>query len=83
MADKANIEKIVKEIMADKLSKDIKEIRDNSILRDDLGMDSFSAVELIFEVKEKFGIDIPQEDFSKIKKVKDIIKYISNHTSGG
>jgi acyl carrier protein len=46
-------------------------------------MDSFSAVELIFEVKEKFGIDIPQEDFSKIKKVKDIIKYISNHTSGG
>ncbi|MCM8782028.1 MAG: acyl carrier protein [Candidatus Omnitrophica bacterium] len=76
-----NIEQIVKEIIADKLTKNISEINVDSILKDDLGMDSFSALELVFELKDKFGIEIPQEDFTKIKKVKDIVEYISSQIS--
>ncbi len=82
MADKDDQEKaerVVKDILADKLSKDIKDIKIESILKDDLGMDSFRAVELIFELKDKFGTEIPQEDFSKIKTVKDIIEYIKKN----
>jgi len=77
-----DIEQTVKEVIADKLSKSIKEIKPGSVLKDDLGMDSFSAVELIFELKDRFGIEIPQADFVKITKVKDIIEYILNHQNG-
>lgn len=76
---KDQTEKLVKEVIADRLNVDIKKIAPESILSEDLGMDSFGAVELAFELKDKFGIEIPQEDFQKVNKVKDIVDYISNH----
>ena len=79
MIDKKKLEKTIKEIIADRLDLDIKKIENNAILTKDLGMDSFGAVELTYELKDKFGIEIPQEDFAKIKKVEDIVEYISNH----
>jgi acyl carrier protein len=75
---KENIEKTIKEVLADRLDIDIKKVKNDLTLSGDLGMDSFGAVELIFELKDKFGIEIPQEDFVTIKKVKDIIEYISS-----
>lgn len=77
------IEKIVKEVISDRLNVPIKKVKIDSRLVEELDMDSFGAVELIFELKDKFGIEIPQEDFGKIKKVKDIVEYISNHLSKG
>lgn len=77
------VEKIVKEAISSILSVSIEEIQIDSLLGEELGMDSFGAVELIFELKDKFGVEIPQEDFKKIKKVKDVIEYISNNLSRG
>ncbi|UCC94582.1 MAG: acyl carrier protein [Candidatus Omnitrophota bacterium] len=73
--DRKEIEKKVREILADKLDIDIKKIKLDSDLVDDLGMDSFKALELAFELKEKFGIEIKEEEFSKIQKVKHIVEY--------
>lgn len=81
--DKKNIEKIVKKAIADKLDVDVKRVKNSSALTEDLGMDSFGAVELTFELKDKLGIEIPQEEFFKIKKVNDIVNYISNNLQGG
>jgi acyl carrier protein len=81
ITDKKKLEKMIKEIIADRLDLDIKKIKKDAILRKDLGMDSFGAVELAYELKEKFGLEIPQEDFIKIQKVQDIVEYISNHVS--
>lgn len=75
---KKEIEKMVIQIIADRLDVNIKKIKLNSKLLDDLGMDSFGAVELAFELKDKFGIEIPQEDLKNIKTAKDIVGYISN-----
>jgi len=77
--NKEEIEKTVMHVIADRLDVDIKKIRNDTLLLNELGMDSFGAVELTFELKDRFGIEIPQEQFSKIKKVKDIVKYISTH----
>jgi acyl carrier protein len=73
-----NIEKIVKEIIAGRLNISIEKIKTTSFLKEDLGLDSFGAVEVAFELEEKFRIRIPQEDLNKIKKIEDIIEYISN-----
>ena len=74
--NRKEIEQKVKEILADRLDIDIKKIKLDSDLVDDLGMDSFGAVEVMYEIKEKFGIEISEEDFSSIEKVSDIVKSI-------
>lgn len=77
--DKKSIEQKVKEILADRLDIDIEKIKLDSNLVDDLGMDSFTAVELTFEVREKFGVEIKDEDFGKLKVPADVIEHICNH----
>lgn len=74
--DKKEIEKKVKEILADRLDIDLEKIKLESKLAEDLGMDSFGAVELEFELKEKFSIEISKEDMVNIRSVKDIVEYI-------
>jgi len=77
MMDKKEIEKKVKEILSKKLNIPKEKIKLNSHLVDDLGMDSFQAVEISFELKEKFNIKISDEEFTNIKKVADILKMIN------
>ena len=60
-----------------------KEITLESRLKEDLGVDSFGAVELAFAVKDEFGIDIPNEELGKIQKVVDIVNYISVNINKG
>ena len=74
-----DIEKKIIEILAFNLDINPEKITPESRLVEDLGMDSFKAVELNFELKDKFGVEIPDEDFKKIKKVKDIFDYILNN----
>ncbi|MCM8827467.1 MAG: acyl carrier protein [Candidatus Omnitrophica bacterium] len=67
----------IKEILSDRLGVDIKKIDLDSNLVEDLGMDSFKAVEIIFQIKEYFKVQIPQRDFlSKISKVREIVNYV-------
>jgi len=76
--DKKEIEQKVKEILADRLDINLKNISLDSHLVDDLGMDSFCALELQFELKEQLGTEIPQNKFSRINTVKEIINCIYN-----
>ena len=74
--DRKKIERKVKEILADRLDIPIEKIKLNSKLVDDLGMDSFGAVEVMFAIKDMFSFNISDEDFRKVETVKDIVEYI-------
>ena len=39
-------------------------------------MDSFTSIELIFELEDRLGIDIPEKETFKLITVGDIINYI-------
>lgn len=68
-------DKIIK-IIADQLNKDVSEITSEQELVQDLGADSLDAVEIIMNIEEEFGIEIPEEEASKIKTVGEIIDVI-------
>lgn len=68
-------DKIIK-IIADQLNKDVSEITREQELVQDLGADSLDAVEIIMNIEEEFGIEIPEEEASKIKTVGEIIDVI-------
>lgn len=49
-------------------------------LVEDLGVDSFATLELIFELEDTLGIKIPDSDVKKMITVGDVIAYI--HDAG-
>jgi len=71
-----SVEKKVKEIVAEQLGKDAKEVTNEASFIDDLGADSLDIVELVMAMEDEFGIEIPDEEAEKIKTVKDVIDYI-------
>ncbi len=73
----------VKDILVDKLELDRAKIGLESRLLEDLGMDSFGSIEVVFELEEKFGLKIPDEDIIQAKTVKDIVDYVALKTQGG
>jgi acyl carrier protein len=71
------IEQKVKELLAKKFDIDIGKITSESRLAQDLGVDSFGAVELMFELEEAFGLKIADSDIDGIRSVHDIVAYLS------
>ncbi len=73
------IEHRVIEVLARKLSTEPASIRAESRLSEDLGVDSFGAVELIFEIEEAFGLKIADSEIEHVRKVGDIVAYVAKH----
>jgi acyl carrier protein len=71
------IERRIKEILSKKLGVELPKISMESRLAEDLGLDSFGAVELMFEIEEAFGLKIPDSDVENVRTVKDITAYVA------
>lgn len=52
------------------------EITRESVLLADLGMNSFDLVNLVCEVEDEFGVEIPDRIIGTFKTVGDVIDYI-------
>ena len=66
----------VKEVIIDKLGVEEDKIVPEASFVDDLGADSLDTVELIMQLEEEFGIEIPDEDAEKMTNVKSVVGYI-------
>ena len=45
-------------------------------IRETLNIDSFDTLQFIVALDEKFGIEIPEQDYGKITTLKDLVSYI-------
>jgi len=72
----SDIREKVKQVIVDQLSVNPEEITDDASFIEDLGADSLDIVELVMELEEQFGVDIPDEEAEKISTVGEAIKYI-------
>jgi len=59
----------VKEVIMDKLGADEDKINIEASFVDDLGADSLDTVELIMQLEEEFGMEIPDEEAEKLTTV--------------
>ena len=71
------IEQKVKEIISKKFGVPLDKIEAETRLVEDLKVDSFGAVELMFELEEAFGLSIPDSDIEHVRSVKDIVSYLA------
>ena len=53
-------------------------ITPKSKIDDNLGLSSFSKIQLICAVEEKYGIEVPNRSLKKIKTVQDLMDLIES-----
>lgn len=76
------VEGKINEIISERLDIKKEDIKLESKLKGDLGIDSFGLVELSFEIKDKFGLELKDQDFKSIITVNDVVDYIFNNMKG-
>lgn len=67
----------VKNVLIEALNVDENAITLEANLKDDLGIDSLSAVELAIELESEFDLKIEDEELAKLVTVQDIINLLS------
>lgn len=68
----------IKGKIAELLNVNADTITPQSNLITDLKADSMDIATLLFEVEEKYGIEIDEDDLESLKTVGDIVLYIQN-----
>ena len=71
-----NLENL-KNIIANNFGVKKEEIKMESNLQDELGLDSLDAVELSMAIEEETGKEIPDEEFQKFITVEDLINFLN------
>lgn len=64
------------EIIARRMKRDINELRGDMNLKKDLGADSIDTVEIVFEIEELYGVDVPDDLAETINTIDDAVAVI-------
>jgi acyl carrier protein len=73
-----NIEEEIKNIISDVSRCRKSRIRLDSQIVNNLGIDSFTALEILVAVESKFSIKIPGNNISKLSTVDDLVSFVKN-----
>jgi acyl carrier protein len=77
--DREEILNKIQEITADRLGVEESDVTPDASFREDLEADSLDLVELIMELEEQFGMEIPDEEAEKITTVEEAVDYVQEH----
>jgi acyl carrier protein len=73
----------IKHLLAQVTEREPEEIPDQASLKDELGVDSLMAMEVMVAVDKKFHIDIQEEEFNAITNVDEAVAVVKRHLPEG
>jgi acyl carrier protein len=71
----------VRTALADYLKRDVKTIKPNDSLRNDLGLDSMATIELVYQIEDAFDVQIPDQDLAKLVTVANVTAYLEGNVA--
>ncbi len=71
-------EEVIK-LISETLEVDPADLKDDTDLAHDLGVESIDLVDLVTAFEDKYDFEIPDNELKNLQTVGDIIKYIENH----
>ena len=60
---------------------DARSLSPDDDLRQALDIDSFDFLNFLVGIDEKLGVDIPEQDYGKLRTLKSIVDYLSARTT--
>jgi acyl carrier protein len=66
----------VKKLVAEVTERTPDEIGDDASYREELGIDSLTALEIMFAVDKKFKIVVPDEEYQQLKNVNETVALV-------
>ena len=66
----------IKAIIAEILELEEDTINNDASIIDDLGADSIAVMEIVMELEEEFGVEVPTDDILELKTLNDIVSYV-------
>ena len=72
-----DIEQRVKKVVAEQLSINEADIKNESAFIEDLGADSLDTVALVMALEDAFKVEIPDDQQEKLRTVQDAIDFIN------
>lgn len=70
-------EKILSIIDDIALDDDVSKINDELALRDQLDLDSMDFLDIVMELKKRYKIEVPQEDYKELATMNSCVKYLT------
>lgn len=60
---------------------DLPDFNEDTLLTADMGLNSFELFDLICEIEEHFGIEIPDRELMKLVTLGDLVRYIDSEVN--
>jgi acyl carrier protein len=73
----ADIREAVLEILADiSPDEELSHVKDDLPLRDQLGLDSMDFLDIVMELRKRYRIQIPEEDYPQLTSLASTVQYL-------
>ena len=71
----------LKQIFENFTGNDLPDFNEDTLLTADMGLNSFELFDLICEIEEHFGIEIPDRELMKLGTLGDLVRYIDSEVN--
>ncbi len=69
----------IRKLVAEVTERELDEIGDAASFRRELGIDSLTALEIMFAVDKKFKLSIPDDEYEQLKNLNDTVALVMKH----
>jgi acyl carrier protein len=83
MLDRAEIRKIIVELLEADTGEKYQDLEESKNLRDDLGLDSVDVVSVVSQVERKFRIRLSHQELEKLVTVGDVLDLLEKKLNSG
>jgi len=71
------ISSVILEIIADIApDEDLAEVKPDVRLRDQLDLDSMDFLDIVMELRKRYGVEVPEEDYPKLATLDSCVEYL-------
>jgi acyl carrier protein len=81
MATDTDLALRVRSALAEYLKRDVTTIKPGDALRNDLGLDSLTTIELLYRIEEEFDVEVPDTDLPGLVTVADVTAYLERRAT--
>ena len=79
--ERKEIELLVNDFLVEEMEIEADIIKEDALLKDDLGLDSLDFVDIVVIVEKNFGFKIKPEEMANVLTVKDFYNYIDTNVN--